>query len=95
MCEGPESKIIVRDTNKHVNLYTCFTGKATVQCSPNKMVVVLEKASMPGIDTNYLKLRDQKCSLTSNGTHIIGTMSFSTCGTKIEVYTCNSLKWLK
>lgn len=59
-------------------------GKATVECSPNKMVVVLEKASMPGIDENFLKLRDSSCSLTSNSTHIMGTVSFSTCGTKIE-----------
>lgn len=49
------------------------------------MVVALEKASMPDIDMNYLKLRDESCSLTSNGTHIIGTMSFTTCGTKFEV----------
>ncbi|XP_070766241.1 scavenger receptor cysteine-rich domain-containing protein DMBT1-like [Enoplosus armatus] len=59
-------------------------GKATVECSPNKMMVALEKASMSGIDENYLKLRDSSCSLSSNATHIIGTMSFSTCGTKLE-----------
>ncbi|XP_044057024.1 uncharacterized protein LOC122878364 [Siniperca chuatsi] len=59
-------------------------GKATVECSPNKMMVALEKASMPGIDENYLKLRDLSCSLTSNATHIMGIISFSTCGTKVE-----------
>ncbi|XP_072235973.1 uncharacterized protein [Leuresthes tenuis] len=59
-------------------------GKATVHCSTNKMTVVLEKASMPNIDENFLKLRDPSCSLTSNGTHIIGTISFSACGTKFE-----------
>ncbi|XP_034534932.1 uncharacterized protein LOC117809478 [Notolabrus celidotus] len=59
-------------------------GKAAVQCSPNKMNVVLEKASMPGIDENFLQLRDSSCSLTSNSTHIMGSMSFSTCGTKVE-----------
>ncbi|XP_068584832.1 uncharacterized protein [Cebidichthys violaceus] len=59
-------------------------GKASVTCSPNKMVVALEKASMPGIDKNYLKLRDSSCSLTANDTHIMGSMSFSTCGTKLE-----------
>uniref|UniRef100_UPI0037E94F65 uncharacterized protein n=1 Tax=Semicossyphus pulcher TaxID=241346 RepID=UPI0037E94F65 len=59
-------------------------GKATVQCSPNKMMVVLEKASMPGIDENFLQLLDSTCSLTSNSTHIMGGMSFSTCGTKVE-----------
>ncbi|KAM9367046.1 uncharacterized protein ABDE67_006183 [Symphorus nematophorus] len=59
-------------------------GKASVVCSPNMMVVALEKASMPGIDVNFLQLRDRSCSLTSNSTHIMGTMSFSTCGTKVE-----------
>lgn len=60
---------------------------ATVQCSPNKITVAIEKASMPDIDMNYLKLLDDSCSLTSNKTHIIGTMSFSTCGTILEVRT--------
>ncbi|XP_074514060.1 uncharacterized protein LOC141781957 [Sebastes fasciatus] len=59
-------------------------GKASVACSPNKMVVALEKASMPGIDENYLKLRDPSCSLTFNGTYIIGSTSFSACGTRLE-----------
>nr|XP_020511710.1 uncharacterized protein LOC110000715 [Labrus bergylta] len=63
---------------------TIIQGKASVQCLPNKMTVVLEKASMPGIDENFLELKDSSCSLTSNSTHIMGTMSFSTCGTKIE-----------
>ncbi|KAK5874455.1 hypothetical protein PBY51_019399 [Eleginops maclovinus] len=58
-------------------------GSATVTCSPNKMAVALDKASMPGIDVNFLQLRDSSCSLTSNGTHILGVMSFSTCGTKL------------
>lgn len=63
---------------------TIIQGKATVTCEPNKMTVVLDKASMPGIDENFLMLRDKSCSLTSNATHIMGSMSFSTCGTKLE-----------
>lgn len=47
--------------------------------------MTLVKASMPDLDTNYLKLRDPTCSLTSNLTHIIGVMSFTTCGTKVQV----------
>ncbi|XP_033972660.1 uncharacterized protein LOC117471634 [Trematomus bernacchii] len=58
-------------------------GTATVTCSPNKMTVALDKSSMPGIDVNFLQLIDSSCSLTSNGTHIMGVMSFSTCGTKL------------
>lgn len=34
---------------------------------------------------SHLKLRDPSCSLTSNLTHVIGVMSFTTCGTKVEV----------
>ncbi|XP_070687548.1 oncoprotein-induced transcript 3 protein-like [Pempheris klunzingeri] len=48
------------------------------------MVVAVEKASMPGIDETFLQLRDPSCSLTSNTTHIMGSMSFSTCGTRVE-----------
>lgn len=40
---------------------------------------------MPDLDMNYLKLRDPTCSLTSNLTHIIGVMSFTTCGTRVQV----------
>ncbi|KAF3833068.1 hypothetical protein F7725_026733 [Dissostichus mawsoni] len=47
-------------------------GTATVTCSPNKMTVALDKSSMPGIDVNFLQLIDSSCSLTSNGTHIMG-----------------------
>ncbi|XP_041835172.1 uncharacterized protein LOC121635843 [Melanotaenia boesemani] len=63
---------------------TITQGKAIVHCSSNKMMVALERASMPDIDENFLQLRDPSCSLTSNSTHIVGSMSFNTCGTKLE-----------
>ncbi|KAK7912648.1 hypothetical protein WMY93_012859 [Mugilogobius chulae] len=63
---------------------TLTQGKADVTCKSNQMTVSLEKASMPGIDVNYLMLLDKSCSLTSNGTHIMGTMTFTACGTIIE-----------
>uniref|UniRef100_A0A1A8BTX5 ZP domain-containing protein n=1 Tax=Nothobranchius kadleci TaxID=1051664 RepID=A0A1A8BTX5_NOTKA len=52
--------------------------------SHGEMTVMLEKASMPDIDEHYLKLKDPSCSLVSNDTYIMGTMSFSTCGTTLE-----------
>lgn len=55
------------------------------------MTVILEKAYMPDIDENFLKLKDPSCSLTSNSTHILGTMSFSTCGTQLQVL--KHIKW--
>ncbi|KAK2853659.1 hypothetical protein Q5P01_006320 [Channa striata] len=67
-----------------VNQASISQGKVTVECLANKMSVVIDKASVPGIDVNFLKLRDPSCSLTSNDTYIMGSMSFSTCGTKLE-----------
>lgn len=46
---------------------------------------MLQKASMPDLDRTYLRLRDPTCTLTSNLTHIIGVMSFTTCGTEVQV----------
>uniref|UniRef100_A0A672JMU9 ZP domain-containing protein n=1 Tax=Salarias fasciatus TaxID=181472 RepID=A0A672JMU9_SALFA len=60
-------------------------GKASVRCWDGKMAVVLEKASMPGIDVNFLRLQDPNCSLSANATHITGAMSLHTCGTTLEV----------
>ncbi|TNN29322.1 Oncoprotein-induced transcript 3 protein [Liparis tanakae] len=59
-------------------------GIVSVTCSPNKMVVALEKASMPGIDVNFLQLLDSSCSLTANATHIVGVTSFTACGTELQ-----------
>ncbi|CAK6978953.1 uncharacterized protein LOC122987076 [Scomber scombrus] len=82
--ETNESQSEMRCVVVMVTQASIIQGKAHVTCSPNKMVVTLDKASMPGIDENYLKLKDPSCSLTSNSTHIMGSMSFGTCGTKLE-----------
>ncbi|XP_022603042.1 uncharacterized protein LOC111223249 isoform X1 [Seriola dumerili] len=82
--ETNESQSEMRCVVVMVTQASIIQGKATVECSPNKMKVALDKASMPDIDENFLKLSDPSCSLTSNNTHITGSMSFSTCGTKVE-----------
>ena len=66
-------------------------GIAHVSCSANRMTVELDKASMPGIDMNWLRLKDS-CSMTSNTTHIKATMSLTTCGTVLEVYIHRRVK---
>ncbi|CAL1604407.1 unnamed protein product [Knipowitschia caucasica] len=63
---------------------TITQGNAIVKCQADRMTVSLEKASVPGIDENFLKLLDPSCSLTFNSTHIMGAMTYSTCGTKVE-----------
>ncbi|KAM4630274.1 uncharacterized protein ACJ7VT_022968 [Polymixia lowei] len=82
--ETNESQSEMRCVIVIVTRSSATKGKAVVTCSANQMTVALEKVSMPGIDKNWLKLEDPSCSLTSNDTHIMGTMSFQTCGTKIE-----------
>lgn len=82
--ETDETQSEMRCVVVMVTQASILQGKARVQCSPNKMTVVLEKDSMPGIDENFLQLRDPSCTLSSNSTHIMGSMSFSTCGTKVE-----------
>ncbi|XP_068446683.1 uncharacterized protein [Clinocottus analis] len=81
--ESNETQSDMRCVVVIVTQASLLQGKASVKCSPNKMSVVLEKASMPGIDENFLHLTDSSCSLSSNGTHIMGETSFSACGTKL------------
>ncbi|ROI79365.1 Oncoprotein-induced transcript 3 protein [Anabarilius grahami] len=61
-----------------------LSGEAEVFCEDNSISVAVSKASMKGIDQNWLQLRDPTCSLTSNDTHILGTVSLNTCGTTME-----------
>ncbi|XP_065139838.2 uncharacterized protein [Paramisgurnus dabryanus] len=61
-----------------------LSGKAEVICKGDSISIVINKASMEGIDQNWLQLRDPTCSLTSNETHILGSMSLNTCGTTVE-----------
>ncbi|XP_048024068.1 CUB and zona pellucida-like domain-containing protein 1 [Megalobrama amblycephala] len=61
-----------------------LSGEANVICDDNSISIVVSKASMDGIDQNWLQLRDPTCSLTSNQTHILGTMSLNTCGTTMD-----------
>uniref|UniRef100_A0A8C9TN35 ZP domain-containing protein-like n=1 Tax=Scleropages formosus TaxID=113540 RepID=A0A8C9TN35_SCLFO len=60
------------------------TGEATVSCNEMTMTVEIEKASIPGLNDGFVRLKDPLCTLMSNSTHIIGTMSLNTCGTEIE-----------
>uniref|UniRef100_A0A8C1AC75 ZP domain-containing protein n=1 Tax=Cyprinus carpio carpio TaxID=630221 RepID=A0A8C1AC75_CYPCA len=61
-----------------------LSGEAEVFCEDNSISIAVSKASLKGIDQNWLQLRDPTCSLTSNDTHILGTMSLNTCGTRME-----------
>lgn len=62
-----------------------FTDKAVVRCAANKIEVALDKRFIPDQDFSELTLLDGMCSLSSNATHIMATLSFHTCGTVLEV----------
>ena len=67
-----------------------FSSPATanVICNETSMIVELDKSSFKGIHEDHLRLNDPSniaCSLHSNGTHVIGIIPLSQCGTQIEV----------
>ncbi|KAJ8417501.1 hypothetical protein AAFF_G00223440 [Aldrovandia affinis] len=60
------------------------TGEANVICSETTMTVEVQKSSIIGLHEDHLRLNDPSCTLASNGTHVIGTMSLNSCGTVLE-----------
>ncbi|KAI1882490.1 hypothetical protein AGOR_G00251300 [Albula goreensis] len=59
-------------------------GEANVICTENTMTVEVEKSSIIGLHEDHLRLNDASCTLTSNSTHVIATMSLNSCGTQLE-----------
>lgn len=65
------------------------TAKANVICHESTMRVEVDKASLPGLHEDHLRLSDSSntvCSLErhSNSTHIIAVIPLNACGTQIE-----------
>ncbi|KAM6980500.1 uncharacterized protein FYW47_000214 [Aplochiton taeniatus] len=82
--ETNESQSEMRCINLLVSSTLALKGQAEVTCNGNRMTILLNKDSLTGIDKNWLQLRDPTCSLTSNDTYIMGTVSLNTCGTVLE-----------
>ncbi|XP_041917822.1 deleted in malignant brain tumors 1 protein-like isoform X1 [Alosa sapidissima] len=61
-----------------------LTGNGEVSCKENIMTITVNKTSIPGIHDTWLHMIDPSCSLTSNDTHVMGTISINTCGTQME-----------
>ncbi|XP_063044492.1 uncharacterized protein LOC134438772 [Engraulis encrasicolus] len=61
-----------------------LSGIGKVTCEGNIIDVSVSKASIPGIDQEWLRLNDPSCSLASNDTHVMATISINTCGTVME-----------
>ncbi|KAG9338040.1 hypothetical protein JZ751_027204 [Albula glossodonta] len=59
-------------------------GEANVVCSETTMTVEVKISSIVGLHEDHLRLNDPSCTLMSNGTHVIGSMSLNSCGTQLE-----------
>ncbi|XP_058858124.1 uncharacterized protein LOC131701832 [Acipenser ruthenus] len=59
-------------------------GEADIECTDTTMTLYISKSSVRGLHENHLRLNDPTCSVTSNGSHIIASVSLNSCGTKLE-----------
>ncbi|XP_039599096.1 CUB and zona pellucida-like domain-containing protein 1 [Polypterus senegalus] len=58
--------------------------EASIVCTKTTMSVFVLKSSAPGLNEQYLRLNDPHCSLTSNSTHLIASVSLNSCGTRYQ-----------
>ncbi|MBN3279825.1 CUZD1 protein, partial [Polyodon spathula] len=82
---GYQSKmrcIIVVVVNE--NMFCPTIGEADIECTDTTMTLYISKSSVRGLHENHLRLNDPTCSVTSNGSHIIASVSLNSCGTKLE-----------
>ncbi|KAI1895953.1 hypothetical protein AGOR_G00112080 [Albula goreensis] len=82
--ETPESQSEMRCVIVVVERDSPHSGRANISCMDTTMTIILEKNSMQGLEASQLLLKDPTCSLTTNGSHIMGTMSLNSCGTQTE-----------
>ncbi|XP_058858125.1 uncharacterized protein LOC131701833 [Acipenser ruthenus] len=59
-------------------------GEADIECTDTTMTLYISKSSVRGLHENHLRLNDPTCSVTSNGSHIIASVSLNSCGTTLE-----------
>ncbi|XP_041075195.1 ZP domain-containing protein-like [Polyodon spathula] len=59
-------------------------SEADIECTDTTMTLYISKSSVRGLHENHLRLNDPTCSVTSNGSHIIASVSLNSCGTKLE-----------
>ncbi|XP_041075193.1 CUB and zona pellucida-like domain-containing protein 1 [Polyodon spathula] len=59
-------------------------GEADIECTDTTMTLYISKSLVRGLHENHLRLNDPTCSVTSNGSHIIASVSLNSCGTKLE-----------
>ncbi|KAM4617838.1 uncharacterized protein O3C94_021723 [Discoglossus pictus] len=68
--------IVIIEPNKQL--------KTTLTCTGNTMTLLIDKSPASAPYENHLRLNDPQCLVTSNSTHLIGSVGFNSCGTQIE-----------
>ncbi|XP_039591226.1 uncharacterized protein LOC120514751 isoform X2 [Polypterus senegalus] len=58
--------------------------ETSIVCTKTTMSVFVLKSSAPGLNEHYMRLNDPRCSLTSNSTHLIASVSLNSCGTRYQ-----------
>ncbi|MBN3292496.1 ZPP protein, partial [Polypterus senegalus] len=58
--------------------------EANVVCTETTMSLFVLKSSVPGLNEHNLRLNDPSCTLTSNSSHLIASLSLNSCGTQIQ-----------
>ncbi|XP_039591207.1 cell wall protein DAN4-like [Polypterus senegalus] len=82
--EGYQSELrcVVVTVGRHN--FLPLNAEASVVCTETTMSMFVLKSSVPGLNEQYMRLNDPRCSLTSNSTHLIASVSLNSCGTRYQ-----------
>ncbi|MBN3276116.1 CUZD1 protein, partial [Polyodon spathula] len=58
--------------------------ESDVECTDTTMTLYVSKSSVNGFNETNLRLNDPSCLVTTNGSHIIASVSLNSCGTQVE-----------
>ncbi|KAK6473025.1 hypothetical protein HHUSO_G27676 [Huso huso] len=61
-------------------------SESDVECTDTTMTLYVSKSSVRGFNETNLRLNDPSCSVTTNGSHFIASVSLNSCGTQVEFY---------
>ncbi|KAK1159639.1 hypothetical protein AOXY_G21008 [Acipenser oxyrinchus oxyrinchus] len=59
-------------------------SESDVKCTDTTMTLYVSKSSVRGFNETNLRLNDPSCSVTTNGSHVIASVSLNSCGTQVE-----------
>uniref|UniRef100_A0A8C4RPY8 Uncharacterized LOC114647352 n=2 Tax=Erpetoichthys calabaricus TaxID=27687 RepID=A0A8C4RPY8_ERPCA len=87
--EGYQSEIrcIIVNVVPKTPIMTTMTPsniEANIECTETTMSLFVLKSSVPGLNEYNSRLNDPTCTMTSNLSHLIASLSLNSCGTEIQ-----------